>query len=101
MDLRGEQLGQGAAGRLLPAGATSEIEIGIHCEAHAGQHVTLAEQIVAAQTDRFPSRSRASIPPSSPWLPSWSRIRCTHLRRVCASGQLAIIAASFSGIVVW
>ena len=54
MDLRGEQLGQGAAGRLLPAGATGEIKIGIHREAHAGQHVTLAEQIVAAQTDRFP-----------------------------------------------
>ena len=53
MDLRGEQLGQRAAGRLLPAGATGEVKIGIHREAHAGQDVALAEQIVAAQTDRF------------------------------------------------
>ncbi|MNN12627.1 hypothetical protein D3C81_1256240 [compost metagenome] len=53
VDLRGEQFGQRAAGRLLPAGAAGEVDVGVHREAHAGQHQLLGQQLRAIQTDRL------------------------------------------------
>ncbi|MNP36683.1 hypothetical protein D3C76_1300880 [compost metagenome] len=53
MDLRREQFGQRAAGRLLPAGTAGEIDVGIHGETHAGQHQFLREDLLAVEPHRL------------------------------------------------
>jgi hypothetical protein len=41
------------------------------------------------------------MPPVPSALPSWSMMRWIHSRRTSTSGQLARIAASFSGMHFW
>ncbi len=53
MDLWGEQLGQRTAGRFLPVGTTSEVDVGIDGEAYAGQHQLLRQHLLAIQTHRL------------------------------------------------
>lgn len=53
VDLRGEEFGQRTARRLLPTGATGEVDVGVDGEAHAGQHPLLGEHLLALQAHRF------------------------------------------------
>jgi hypothetical protein len=48
-----------------------------------------------------PSRVQPSVPPSSPWRPSWSMMRWIQRRRTSRSGQLDMIAASLIGMLIW
>src|SRR5690606_22970219 len=53
VDLRGEQFGQRAAGRLLPGRAAGEVDVSVHGEAHARQHQLLGQHLLALQAYRL------------------------------------------------
>src|SRR5471030_2579255 len=53
VDLRGKQFGQGTAGCFLPAGATGEIDVGVHGKPYAREHQLLREDLFAVQPHGF------------------------------------------------